>query len=107
MDASLAVTTADGVEFRLTVTNDETEPIELTFRDSGLADFAVLEEGTEVWRWSDGRMFAQVIGHERLEPGESATFDAEWPDPSPGEYTAVAELRVTDRAVTARRPFSV
>lgn len=107
MDASLDVTVADGVSFRFTVINDGSEPVELTFRDAGQADFAVYDDGDEVWRWSDGRMFAQVLQSARLEPGEEAVFEEEWPDPDPGDYTAEAELRVTDHDVRARTPFSV
>jgi len=107
MEASLGVSVGDGVSFRFTVVNDDDEPVELTFRDAGKADFAVYEDDTEVWRRSDGRMFAQVIQHARLEPGEEATFEAGWPDPREGAFTAEAELRVTERDVTARTPFSV
>jgi hypothetical protein len=42
-----------------------------------------------------------------LQPGESAAFEETWPDPVPGDYTAEATLRVTEREITARTPFSV
>lgn len=50
----------------------------------------------EVWRWSAGRMFAQVITALTFAPGESRTFTATWDltDPRgaplpPGDYQAV------------------
>lgn len=107
MDATLEATVDDAVALVLTVTNDGADPVELTFRNAGKADFAVLADDREVWRWSDGRMFAQVIGHERLAPGGSANFEGVWADPRPGEYTAVGELRVVDRDVSARTEFTV
>jgi hypothetical protein len=53
-------------------------------------------KGGEVWRWSSGRMFAQVITELTFAPGESRSFTATWDqtDPKgaplpPGEYRAV------------------
>lgn len=107
-ETSLDVTVTDEVSFRFAVTNGDDAPLELTFRDAGQADFAVLtREGEEVWRWSEGRMFAQALQTARLEPGETATFEGTWPDPEPGEYTAVATLRVREREISARADFSV
>ena len=108
LDSSLEVTVGGGVAFRFTVSNGTGGPVELTFRDGCRADFAVRrEDGEEVWRWSEGRMFTQSVGHARLEPGEEAVFEEEWPDPEPGAYTAEATLRVAERDVRAETPFSV
>lgn len=107
LDTSLEVTVEGSVRFRLTVTNGGDRPIELTFRDACHADFAVFDDEVEVWRYSDGRMFAQVLTDARLEPGESASFEEAWPDPTPGEYTAEATLRVRERDVTERTRFAV
>jgi hypothetical protein len=111
LDASLEVT-VDGqgrrVRFTLVVENGRSDPVSVTFRDSGDADFAVLAaDGETVWRWSDGRAFAQVLRPAEFAPGESATFEAEWPAPRPGDYTAVGELRVREADVRAETPFSV
>lgn len=111
LDASLEVTVdgrGDRVRFALVVENASHDPVSVTFRDSGDADFAVRTTGgEEVWRWSEGRMFAQALRPAEFAPGESATFEAEWPDPDPGDYTAIGELRVREADVTARTPFSV
>lgn len=98
---------ADGVAFRFTVTNASDEPIELQFSDACKADFAVLEDGQEVWRFSDGRMFAQMLSRESLGPDETTTYDAEWDDPESGEYTAVAELRAREESCEAQTDLSV
>jgi hypothetical protein len=107
LEGSLRVTVGDGVAFSFTVANGGDEPVEVTFRDSGKADFVVYLDETEVWRWSEGRMFAQMLQSARFEPGEEATFDAEWSTPEPGDYTAEAVLRIAEDEVTARTPFSV
>ena len=107
LDATLEVTVGDGVVFGFTVVNAGDTPVELTFRDACRADFAVYEGDEEVWRYSDGRMFAQALSTADLQPGETAAFEETWPDPVPGDYTAEATLRVRERDVSARTPFSV
>lgn len=107
LESSLGVTVDGAVTFHFTVRNAADEPVELTFRDAGRADFAVLEDGEEVWRWSDGRMFAQVLRTVELEPDEETTIEESWPDPRPGEYTAAATLRVREADVSAETSFSV
>lgn len=111
LDTSLEVT-IDGpgqrVQFVLVVENGDDQPVSVTFRDSGDTDFAVRRsDGEEVWRWSEGRMFAQALRPAEFAPGESASFEAEWPDPEPGDYTAIGELRVREAEVRAETPFSV
>ena len=111
LDSALEVTVGDGVRFQFTVVNGSDRPVELTFRDACKVDYAVYEGdeevGEEVWRYSDGRMFTQVLTNADLQPGETATFEETWPDPNPGDYTAEATLRVMEHDVSARTPFSV
>ena len=107
LDTSLEVTVGDGVGFSFTVVNGGDTPVELTFRDACRADFVVYADGTEVWRYSDDRAFAQMLSTADLQPGESAAFEETWPAPDPGDYTAEATLRVTKGEVSERTPFSV
>lgn len=95
------------VEFRFTVTNAGTAPVELQFSDAAKAEFVVQDEGREVWRFTEGRAFMQMLSAERLAPEESTTYDGEWAEPRPGEYTAVAELRAQDASCEARTEFRV
>ncbi|AFO58339.1 BsuPI-related putative proteinase inhibitor [Natrinema sp. J7-2] len=94
---------SDVVLFVFTVTNTGDEPVELAFTDGCKAEFVLVDDGSEVWRFSDGRMFAQVLSSDELEPGEATTYEAEWSDPDPGEYTAIATLqaRETDCEATS------
>ncbi|MDR9430327.1 MAG: BsuPI-related putative proteinase inhibitor [Natronomonas sp.] len=107
LETALEVTVGDGVSFRFSIVNAGDTPIELTFADACRADFAVFADGVEVWRYSDGRAFAQTLTDAELQPGETAAFEEVWPDSTPGDYTAEATLRVRERAVSARTPFSV
>ena len=93
--------------FAFTVTNEGSEAVELQFSDAAKAEFIVQDEGREVWRYTEGRLFAQMLSAELLEPGESTTYNAEWEDPRPGGYTAVAELRAQEATCEARTDFAV
>ena len=107
----VAVSTADGgtstVEFAFTVTNEGGEAVDLHFSDAAKAEFVVQDEGREVWRFTEGRVFAQLLSTDRLEPTESVTYEGEWDDPIPGSYTAVAELRAQEATCAARAEFEV
>ncbi len=107
LETALKVTVGDGVEFSFSVVNAGDTPVEFTFRDACRADFAVYTDDREIWRYSDEKSFAQTLSTAEFQPGETATFDARWPDPRPGEYTGEATLRVAERPVTALTPFSV
>lgn len=108
LEATLEAAVADdAVAFTLTVTNAGSEPVEAQFSDSGRADVAVFDGDEEVWRFSEGRMFAQVMGQERFEPGDSRSYEIEWSDPEPGSYAAVGELRARNLTCDARTEFSV
>lgn len=107
LEGSLHVTVGDDVRFEFVVENTGDDPIEVTFRDGGQADYVVYQEGDEVWRWSDGRMFTQMLQPATFAPGDEAVFEETWPQPDPGSYTAEAMLRVDEVDVSARTPFSV
>lgn len=107
LETALEVTVDDEVEFSFSVVNAGDRPVEFTFRDACRADFTVYTDDREVWRYSDGRSFAQAISTADFQPGETAAFDAVWSAPGSGEYTVEATLRVTERSVTTRAPFSV
>ncbi|MFB6172184.1 MAG: BsuPI-related putative proteinase inhibitor [Haloarculaceae archaeon] len=106
LECTLSVSGDGPVRFVLAVTNGNDAAVELTFPEGARADFAV-HDGGEVWRWSDGRAFAQVVETVRLAPGETIEFEGEWPDPDPGRYEATGELRAAERACTARATVSV
>lgn len=108
LDATLDVTvTGDAVQFELTVTNTGSSPEDLSFSDAMKADFAVLDGDREIWRFSDGRMAAQVIGQDTIDPGASETYRGQWDDPQSGTFTAVGSLRARNQNVEARTTFSV
>jgi len=125
LDAELAIDAGDaggsdgGIGLALTVRNAGDAPETLRFRTGQHADFAAYRtdrkekadgkegngggdsDGDPVWRYGTGRMFTQVLGSETLEPGESTTYEATWPDPPPGRYRFVGEVTAEERGPTA------
>lgn len=102
-----ATVSSDAVTFEFTVTNTGSTIEDLQFADAARVEFVVEDEKQELWRYTDGRAFAQVISTERIAPGEEATYEAEWTDPPAGEFTAVAELRTREQTCEARASVSV
>lgn len=98
--------TPETVTFTFTVRNDGDDTIDVQLRSAKHADVAVLDEDAEVWHWSEGQMFAQMMQPVSFDPGHTETYEFEWPDPEPGDYEAVATLNAMDE-ISAREPFSV
>jgi hypothetical protein len=70
---------AESVRLGLTVRNRSDGPQSFTLPTSQTYDFAVVASaGREVWRWSTGRMFAQMLTEVTFAPGESKTFSETW-----------------------------
>lgn len=106
LEASLDVAVNSDVAFTFSVVNAGDSPVELTFRSSKAADVAVMDDGEEIWRWSDGQMFAQVINTVSLDPDEQVSETFTWEDPPSGEYRAIGTLEA-DSPVEAQAAFTV
>ncbi|MCZ0935649.1 MAG: BsuPI-related putative proteinase inhibitor [Gemmatimonadetes bacterium] len=89
-----APTAATPVVLELTGTNDGQATLILDFPDGQRFDFEVIsEDGTVVWRWAEGRFFAQVLGRETLEPGASLLWTGRIEAGLPaGVYRVIATL---------------
>ena len=111
MEVRLEVTDSEGkavrnfssgepVHLRLALTNRGDAAVSLPFSSTKTHDAIVRRaDGSEVWRWSAGRMFAQVISELALPPGGSEAFEASC-DPRrqgqpvlpPGSYEVVGVI---------------
>jgi len=93
----------ENIVIELTVFNRAAENLTFDFRNAQHYDFIIEDmEGTSVWRWSEGRMFAQVLGEETLGPGReevvyTETYAGLLP---PGGY------KVTGALISSNRPLS-
>jgi hypothetical protein len=99
----------DSVRFILHVTNSGEVPLELTFPTSQRYDIVVqTPEGEEVWRWSEGMAFLQVISRATLAPGETWDMEAVW-DPAgrSGEFVAAGVVTARDRELRQTATFEL
>jgi hypothetical protein len=105
---AVAVNGRDDVKIALHVVNNAARTIEVRFPDARTHDFAILDSaGTEVWRWSRGRLFTQSLQNRVLESRETMTFDTNWRPAHAGRYTAVATLASVNHPLRARADFHI
>jgi hypothetical protein len=88
------------IRLRLTLRNPTEREVELTFTSGRTHDAVILgPDGSERWRWSEGRMFTQALSERPLAPG-SETIVELLCDPSqhgaaalpPGRYRAAGVI---------------
>ena len=84
------------IRLRVTLRNPSELPVDLSFSSGRTHDAVVLgPDGSELWRWSKGRMFMQALGGMQLAPDSESSFELVC-DPSaqgapplpPGRYRA-------------------
>jgi hypothetical protein len=100
---------AESITFNLTVTNNTSKRVELRFPSGQTHDFVVLDSlGREVWKWSSGKMFTQVLRNRTLDSRTSISFTESWKKPVlAGTYTAVARLWSRNYPIEQRVQFVI
>jgi hypothetical protein len=86
------------VTFTVTVTNDTTKALDLTFSTGQRADVTLSQNGTVVYQWSRGTMFTQMVGHEHVDAGgnHAFTLEARTFDVPAGTYSLHAVVTSSD-----------
>lgn len=76
------------VEISVTAMNEGLSPLELVFTSAQRYDFIISKGEKEIWRWSNGKMFAMALEQLILQPSETLTYTEKWKpiDATPGEY---------------------
>lgn len=73
-------TAPETVELSLNIKNNSNKPIKASYSSTKKFDFTVKNSaGEEIWHWSRGQMFAQILSEETLAAGKSLKFSANWP----------------------------
>lgn len=102
------VTDAGEVRFAFAVMNAGKKKLEVNFADGRTHDVVVLDSlGTEVWRWSEGRLFTQAMQNRVLRTSDALRYEEQWEAPAPGRYVAIATLESRNFPVTHRAEFVV
>jgi len=99
----MSYSVGEPIKVTLEVFNYTQEDIVFHFNTSQRYDFIIEDdEGNEVWRWSQDRMFAMVLGEEVIGPHNSEViYTADYKDRiSPGNY------KVTGIFIAKDRPMS-
>lgn len=95
------------IEFTLGAANTGASEAVIDFPDGQRYDFEVLDDATTVWRWAADMFFPQVLGRERVPPGESIEWSARLEEGLPaGEYVVRGTL-TTSPPVEVELPFRV
>ena len=91
------------IKMTLKIFNYMEEDVVFHFNNSQRYDFIIEDkEGNEVWRWSEGRMFAQMLGEEILGPSNSeVTYTAEYRNKLSQDY-----YKITGVFIAQDRPMS-
>lgn len=80
----------------------------MTFPSSQGGDVSLGRDGVEHYRWSEGRLFAQMIEERRLAPGDAWTCVLEGTlDVEPGHYEATGTVACRPTPPAARVPVVV
>ncbi|HVZ49128.1 MAG TPA: BsuPI-related putative proteinase inhibitor [Gemmatimonadaceae bacterium] len=96
------------VRFAFSVTNAGGGKVEMNFPSGKTHDVVVLDSlGRQVWRWSDGRMFTQLLQNKVLRSADTLDFDGHWQNPPRGRYVAVAMLASNNFPIEQRTAFVV
>lgn len=98
----------DAVRFAFHVSNAGSAKVEMHFTSGQTHDLFVLDTlGHEVWRWSNGRLFTQLIQNKILRTDDTLRYGERWANAPRGRYVAVARLASANYPIEQRTPFVV
>ena len=101
LDVKISKEPVDPIEFVFTVQNQSPQAISVCFSSAKKYDLVISQANREIWRLSSGKMYAQVLIEESINPGEALRFTYAWDrilangdKLSSGEYTVKALLGI-------------
>ncbi|MGH2600480.1 MAG: BsuPI-related putative proteinase inhibitor, partial [Dehalococcoidia bacterium] len=96
------------IPFEMVLRNrSATQPATLTFPSGQDFDVVVSSaDGREVWRWSTGRFFTQVVRDVTLAPGEERRFSATWDQRTDAGTAAPAGAYQARAVLTTQAPVN-
>jgi len=87
------------ITITLIIFNYTEDTVTFTFTSSKRYDFTIRREKKEIWCWSAEKLFAQVMGKERIEPGERLSYTETYSSKAkltPGIYSVTGMLTCKD-----------
>jgi hypothetical protein len=99
---------------KLTARNTTGRMLRLTFPTAQRFDFIVRQGKQVIWQWSNGKMFAQVIGRLSVGPGDSVSYEYRWDqklsdgsNPDLGPYTIQGVLTTLPKVTSSEMRFGI
>jgi hypothetical protein len=88
------------VSWTVTITNDTSKPLRLSFSTGQRADVTLTRAGEAVYQWSRGMLFTQLVGSLTVPAGGNKAFVLDEPglEIDPGEYELTAMITAADRS---------
>ena len=65
-------------QFVMKVTNNSSQARHITYNSTKRADFSIVKNGQELYRWSEGRFFGFVFETRTLSPYQTFEYKADW-----------------------------
>jgi len=103
MTDKMSYSVGEPIKMTLKIFNYNEENVVFHFNTSQRYDFIIEdEEGNEIWRWSEDKMFTMVLGEEILGPtNPEVIYTAEYKGKlSPGYYKVTGVLVAKDRPMS-------
>ena len=98
LELGSASTAGEPIDFILTVLNEGAEELVIDFPDGQRFDFEVIGGGDRLWHWAADMFFTQMLGRERIGPGERRQWTATLESGLPaGTYTVRGTLTTNTR----------
>jgi len=90
------------ITIELKAFNYSNEKVTFHFHSSQRYDFSILKGKEEIWRWSEDRFFAQVLGEVVLEPGKMIVYKEKFKGKlEAGYYKVTGSITAENRPLTA------
>jgi len=99
----MSYSVGEPIKMTINIFNYTEEDIVFHFNISQRYDFIIEDKkGNEIWRWSEGKMFAQMLGEEILGPrNPEVTYTAEYRNKlSPSYYKITGIFVARDRPIS-------
>ena len=94
--------TGEPITIELKAFNYSNERVTFHFRSSQRYDFSILKGKEEIWRWSEDRFFAQVLGEVVLDPGKMIVYKEKFKGKlEAGYYKVTGSITAENRPLTA------
>ena len=89
--------TSVGTPLNLTIIVLAKKDLTLEFSSSNRFDLEVSDESGNVWSSSESKAYAQVLGEEKIDVGESVQYGDVWVPTAPGAFHVTGRITTTTR----------